>query len=555
MAVVRSWGEDLDFVELLLAQGEQVALHADEEGIAVRVQHGNNLARSVAHRVVCPSWLNTSPVAPLLPPALTEASISKVDDLGLGLLVLPEGLDTMSEDLVAAWMDNPEAGCAAHTKALLRKRQKEAQLATGATPWAVQQHAAISTVEVTSSSPILESDSSHVGGGSCSVTVGLDSEWERTAADQEAWRNHMSTWGPQASSRLTAWEHEQGCFNVQTEQQEMDTAQGAFSEHDQLGEHILERLSPPATTIGTCESSFEIVYVNLDTRKDRRLHIECELSKAGLVATRLSAFTGDQTLSSCVTPTWDSTLNARFDTNTIGHPAVAMSAGERGCAMSHRAVWQLCAHRPDTALPLVVLEDDAVLSLDFSKRVTALVQGMQTIWADPTSRNILVYLCAVVPRWRGNTFEVSSGVGLRESTYQWQTTAYIIWPAAARMLLAEPNPIDCPVDNYVARATLKRSVRSFVAQPVLARQHMLMTIGDVVHSNCLRPGMQSRDSFRQAFDTNEARPVRVDVCVKQHREDGEADGSRPMGASGELDLQGNLEPTCSWRSADVDDID
>jgi len=252
------------------------------------------------------------------------------------------------------------------------------------------------------------------------------------------------------------------------------------------------------------ESVFEVIYVNLRTRKDRREHIERELQKAGLRASRLDAATGDDTPDSCVARTWDSTLNAAFDTKTCGHPCVVLSPGERGCAMSHRTLWELSASRPDTAPPLLILEDDAVLTSQCPALLLRLLRAIHATWVNPASRTLVLYLCADVAKWSGQPLQIDPGLGLRESSYQWQTAAYLIWPPAARALLAGAHPIDCPVDVYMARATLHREVRSFLTQPQLARQAQPFQNGDVLHSNFYQPHVHVDDKLRAALEANQA---------------------------------------------------
>ena len=48
-----------------------------------------------------------------------------------------------------------------------------------------------------------------------------------------------------------------------------------------------------------------------------------------------------------VTRAWDSTLNATFDCRSIASKKVAMSASERGCAMSHLSLWYRAARLPE----------------------------------------------------------------------------------------------------------------------------------------------------------------------------------------------------------------
>ena len=64
-----------------------------------------------------------------------------------------------------------------------------------------------------------------------------------------------------------------------------------------------------------------------------------------------------------------------------------------------------------------------------------------------------------------------------------------MWAPTAKTLLPTACPIDCPVDVFLARATLNRQIRSFLAQPPLARQAMPFQNGDVHHSNFYKSGV------------------------------------------------------------------
>jgi len=62
------------------------------------------------------------------------------------------------------------------------------------------------------------------------------------------------------------------------------------------------------------------------------------MGKEGLPAWRLEAATVADADSRIVTRSWDSSVNCKYDTRTL--PAkLAMSNGERGCAMSHAILW------------------------------------------------------------------------------------------------------------------------------------------------------------------------------------------------------------------------
>ena len=155
--------------------------------------------------------------------------------------------------------------------------------------------------------------------------------------------------------------------------------------------------------------------------------------RAGLDATRLEAATGKTTPERIVARSWDSHLNAIFDTKTVGHPRVAMSPGERGCCMSHLCAWQRIASCPDEAMPLLVLEDDSVLADEFVQKLSKSIEAVHAAWREPGSRNTVLYCCADVAKWRTHTIAVDADLCIRETAYQWQTAACVIQPAVARV--------------------------------------------------------------------------------------------------------------------------
>ena len=70
----------------------------------------------------------------------------------------------------------------------------------------------------------------------------------------------------------------------------------------------------------------------------------------------------------------------------------------------------------------------------------------------------MLYLTGFVAEWRlarSQSIESCPQVKLREAEYIWETACYVIWPAAARRLLAS-LPVDGPVDK---RTTSSRGTR------------------------------------------------------------------------------------------------
>ncbi|CAJ1345596.1 unnamed protein product [Effrenium voratum] len=149
-----------------------------------------------------------------------------------------------------------------------------------------------------------------------------------------------------------------------------------------------------------------------------------------------------------------------------------MSGGERGCAHSHRRMWQLAAAREQ---PTLVLEDDVHLTFDrngnkgkmngkvFEKRLA------EALKRAPGDFDV-IYLGW--SGWRGGNFrhwkEDDSGLDhkdrtfLQKAEYVWTTVAYVISQAGAEKLLEAAQPINQPVDNFMAWEASQGRLKSFV---------------------------------------------------------------------------------------------
>lgn len=148
-----------------------------------------------------------------------------------------------------------------------------------------------------------------------------------------------------------------------------------------------------------------------------------------------------------------------------------MSGGERGCAHSHRRLWEVISERSS---PTLVLEDDAQLVFDrtdselgkfngklFAERLCA---AMKEVPADFD----VMYLGW--SGWRGGHFkkleEEDSGEAIRKVEYVWTTVAYVITPSAAQKLLQAATPMNQPVDNFMAWEASQGRLKSFVVLDV-----------------------------------------------------------------------------------------
>ena len=262
----------------------------------------------------------------------------------------------------------------------------------------------------------------------------------------------------------------------------------------------------------------EIRYINLAQRHFRRLGLEARLRSAGLRGTRFEATTGDDAPEAIVTRYWDSRLNSVYDKTTLPHPRVPLTPGERGCAMSHACLWAACAARSDDGPPLVVLEDDVEFAPNFSAFLERAIATIEATFS-PSDRSLLVYLGADVAAWSpprdSHTAKLQLqleahaffdqeteplAIKLLSADYLWQTSSYIIWPRAARALVAE-LPISEPVDNFISRHILTGHVVALVSIPFLCRQLNAYNDGDIHHS---RPLLACHDPRLSGDDVDPA---------------------------------------------------
>jgi glycosyl transferase family 25 len=91
-----------------------------------------------------------------------------------------------------------------------------------------------------------------------------------------------------------------------------------------------------------------VFYINLSTRPDRRVFMEQQLERLGIVAERIEAATIGEVPQSLI------------DIHSSRQLAFPVSVGDLACGLSHQSVWRRMAELRVPAA--VVLEDDAMLS-------------------------------------------------------------------------------------------------------------------------------------------------------------------------------------------------
>jgi len=234
--------------------------------------------------------------------------------------------------------------------------------------------------------------------------------------------------------------------------------------------------------------SLPTIVVNLDRRPDRMTGCAARLTAhcPGLQFTRFSATDGRETKISTadVATSWHSARNVVYqklrsarkgwdDADSYKARRMALSAGERGCASSHVRAWRRCLKLArGTDRPLLVLEDDAAPTAEFAQ---VLSRALTTL---PPDAGVLYLGYSQAAEWRR---EVSPE--LVEAEYVWTTVAYIVWPAAARLLLGQ-LPVNEPVDNFMAGLCAEKKLKAYCVRPKIVLQADAWNVNsDVAHSD------------------------------------------------------------------------
>jgi GR25 family glycosyltransferase involved in LPS biosynthesis len=232
----------------------------------------------------------------------------------------------------------------------------------------------------------------------------------------------------------------------------------------------------------------QTIVISLDRRPDRmegctrRLDAVCP----HLPRTRFSATDGKQTIIGTdeVMESWNTGRNVEYqkmravrkgwnDLDTYQVRTLALSPGERGCAMSHIRAWRRCLELAGGgSKPLLVLEDDAAPTADFAVTLSRALRAL------PSDAHVLYLGYSQAADWKR---EISPE--LVEAEYVWTTVAYIVWPAGARILLNQ-LPVNEPVDNWMAAACASGSIKSYCVRPKIVHQADAWNVNsDVAHSD------------------------------------------------------------------------
>ncbi|GAA5784513.1 glycosyltransferase family 25 protein [Chitiniphilus shinanonensis] len=175
-----------------------------------------------------------------------------------------------------------------------------------------------------------------------------------------------------------------------------------------------------------------IVVINLGSANTRRQQMSEELGRFGMEFEFFPAVDGRLLDSETLARHYDA---LRAATTPWGH----LTVGEVGCALSHRAVWQLLV---DSGEPgWIVFEDDSQISADFPEVAAALPGTVR-----PGEVAAFVQTNANTYYWHSRSLANRKLVYVNQAFYC--ATGYYITEKAARKLLAASNPIWFPIDCW-----------------------------------------------------------------------------------------------------------
>lgn len=231
---------------------------------------------------------------------------------------------------------------------------------------------------------------------------------------------------------------------------------------------VWARRVPGAIALAAGATPPRVVYINLDRRKDRRLHMQSQLQGTGLRWERQAAADGASVdlpglvRSGVLTARGAEEVDMPVGRKTFG---ITLTRGAVGCALSHMEAWKRAESAPGAAT--IVLEDDVELR--------DMGQVRDRLGDAPEGWDV-VYLGSgqyVKGTPRGEAEERAARRGVHPVRHAFQTIGYAVNPRSARALRAV-FPLSVQVDSALQEMPL----RKYVLEPnhVIPRRDMVSDI-------------------------------------------------------------------------------
>jgi len=218
---------------------------------------------------------------------------------------------------------------------------------------------------------------------------------------------------------------------------------------------VRQRFSPPLE-----HKPVRAMLINLDRRQQKLQAAKSRLApliRSNMLRPRLLRAT-DGVSEEVPAEAVAKTIPGRFPMN--------LTAGERGCAMSHVRAWQQIADRlgEDDDSPVLVMHDDVAFRPEFdvmfrtAHELLSFAGDADLLHLQSSPRHTV--------RLGQHVADITGTGAIYEAQFTLGGPAYLLWPSGAKKLL-KALPVNLPVDAFIGRQMQLGKLNSFVVEPPL----------------------------------------------------------------------------------------
>ena len=232
------------------------------------------------------------------------------------------------------------------------------------------------------------------------------------------------------------------------------------------------------------------IYINLESRPDRRSAMEAELARVGLAATRLRAVT--------VTDVSGGRHEERLERPGM---SLRISAQELACSISHRAAIRKAFSDPAVEAALI-MEDDVVLA----DQLPAFLDNLQLAGTRWDVLRLETHSFRMRVGTRVDAGDLPAAI-YQIRGYDYGAAAYLVSRCGAAKILARPVSLGIPHDDLLFNPVVKtyRSLERLQAVPALAIQRH--RLADSLTVNAPDSDIQTGRNSNNVRDSDMRRPL------------------------------------------------
>ena len=220
-------------------------------------------------------------------------------------------------------------------------------------------------------------------------------------------------------------------------------------------------------------SKFDAFHISLPARHDLEQQTQTALMEAELDAEKLMAEEDFEVSAKVVVPVGsveDATEDGLFSRQQISVLGPLAEAGARGNAAAHVALWKKCAQGEKACMII----EDGIKTWPRIGQIAAHLIGTIERVVEADARSVLLYIGGEVqpsdwtaqwlPTDMAHPPPIDQKIVLREARAVAGSHCYVVWPLAAKRLLAN-LPITMPIDKVIETHLKAGRVRAMVVQP------------------------------------------------------------------------------------------